>query len=79
MSAVNVMVIFLRQDLGLNSTHIGCEHACAVCRAFLNGAEVRFWLPNLSASWGFRLHVLLQVANGHASIDPRNVPPQLFG
>jgi carbon-monoxide dehydrogenase small subunit len=33
---------FLRQDLGLTGTHIGCEHgACGACTVQLDGAPVR--------------------------------------
>jgi aerobic-type carbon monoxide dehydrogenase small subunit (CoxS/CutS family) len=33
---------FLRHDLGLTGTHIGCEHgACGACTVLLDGAAVR--------------------------------------
>jgi aerobic-type carbon monoxide dehydrogenase small subunit (CoxS/CutS family) len=33
---------FLRQDLGLTGTHVGCEHgACGACTIHLNGVAVR--------------------------------------
>jgi carbon-monoxide dehydrogenase small subunit len=33
---------FLRHDLGLTGTHVGCEHgACGACTIHLNGAAVR--------------------------------------
>jgi carbon-monoxide dehydrogenase small subunit len=33
---------FLREDLGLTGTHIGCEHGvCGACTVVLNGAPVR--------------------------------------
>jgi carbon-monoxide dehydrogenase small subunit len=33
---------FLRQDLGLTGTHLGCEHgACGACTVVLDGAAVR--------------------------------------
>jgi aerobic-type carbon monoxide dehydrogenase small subunit (CoxS/CutS family) len=33
---------FLRQDLGLTGTHLGCEHgACGACTVMLDGAAVR--------------------------------------
>ena len=33
---------FLRHDLGLTGTHIGCEHgACGACTVLLDGAPVR--------------------------------------
>ncbi|HYY90221.1 MAG TPA: (2Fe-2S)-binding protein [Chloroflexota bacterium] len=36
------LVDFLRQDLGLTGTHIGCEHGvCGACTVLLNGRTVR--------------------------------------
>lgn len=33
---------FLRDELGLTGTHVGCEHGvCGVCTVLLNGAPVR--------------------------------------
>ncbi|MDB5518966.1 MAG: (2Fe-2S)-binding domain protein, partial [Tardiphaga sp.] len=33
---------FLRQDLHLTGTHIGCEHGvCGTCTVLLNGASIR--------------------------------------
>jgi aerobic carbon-monoxide dehydrogenase small subunit len=33
---------FLRQDLGLTGTHVGCEHGvCGACTVFVDGASVR--------------------------------------
>ncbi len=33
---------FLREDLGLTGTHLGCEHGvCGACTVHLNGAPVR--------------------------------------
>jgi carbon-monoxide dehydrogenase small subunit len=33
---------FLRQDLGLTGTHIGCEHGvCGACTVIVNGAALR--------------------------------------
>ena len=33
---------FLRQDLGLTGTHLGCEHGvCGACTVLLNGVSIR--------------------------------------
>jgi carbon-monoxide dehydrogenase small subunit len=33
---------FLREDLGLKGTHVGCEHGvCGVCNVLIDGATVR--------------------------------------
>jgi aerobic-type carbon monoxide dehydrogenase small subunit (CoxS/CutS family) len=37
-----LLVDFLREDLGLVGTHIGCEHGvCGTCTVLLNGASIR--------------------------------------
>jgi aerobic-type carbon monoxide dehydrogenase small subunit (CoxS/CutS family) len=37
-----LLVDFLREDLGLLGTHIGCEHGvCGTCTVLLNGASIR--------------------------------------
>ena len=36
------LVDFLRDELGLNGTHVGCEHGvCGACSVLLDGAPVR--------------------------------------
>jgi len=37
-----LLVDFLREDLGLVGTHIGCEHGvCGTCTVLLNGHSIR--------------------------------------
>lgn len=37
-----LLVDFLREDLGLHGTHIGCEHGvCGTCTVLLDGASIR--------------------------------------
>jgi carbon-monoxide dehydrogenase small subunit len=37
-----LLVDFLREDLALPGTHIGCEHGvCGTCTVLLNGASIR--------------------------------------
>ncbi len=41
-STRRTLVDFLRQDLRLTGTHIGCEHGvCGACTVLINGAPVR--------------------------------------
>lgn len=41
-SARTSLADFLRQDLGLTGTHIGCEHGvCGACTVLVDGASVR--------------------------------------
>jgi carbon-monoxide dehydrogenase small subunit len=40
--ARRTLVDFLREDLGLTGTHVGCEHGvCGACTVFVNGEAVR--------------------------------------
>src|SRR5216117_3673889 len=37
-----LLVDFLRDDLGLTGTHVGCEHgACGACTVLVDGAAMR--------------------------------------
>ncbi len=37
-----LLVDFIREDLGLTGTHVGCEHgACGACTVLLNGEAIR--------------------------------------
>jgi carbon-monoxide dehydrogenase small subunit len=37
-----LLVDFIRDDLGLTGTHVGCEHGvCGACTIFMNGQTVR--------------------------------------
>ncbi len=37
-----LLVDFIREDLGLTGTHVGCEHGvCGACTIFMNGQTVR--------------------------------------
>src|ERR1700704_1438493 len=37
-----LLVDFLREDLGLTGTHVGCEHGiCGACTVFVNGEAAR--------------------------------------
>jgi aerobic-type carbon monoxide dehydrogenase small subunit (CoxS/CutS family) len=40
--ARRLLVDFLREDLGLKGTHIGCEHGvCGTCTVLMNGESIR--------------------------------------
>ena len=40
--ARKLLVDFLREDLGLTGTHVGCEHGiCGACTIFVNGEAAR--------------------------------------
>ena len=40
--ARRLLVDFLREDLGLKGTHVGCEHGvCGTCTVLMNGESIR--------------------------------------
>jgi aerobic-type carbon monoxide dehydrogenase small subunit (CoxS/CutS family) len=40
--ARRLMVDFIREDLGLKGTHVGCEHGvCGTCTVLMNGESIR--------------------------------------
>src|SRR3989442_13684949 len=55
---------FLRHDLGLTGTHVGCEHGvCGACTILLDGEAVRSCL------------VLAVQADGHEITTVEGLPP----
>ena len=41
---------FLRQELELTGTHLGCEHGvCGACTVMIDGATARGWRSNAAA------------------------------
>src|SRR3989442_15930087 len=48
-----LLVDFLREDLGLTGTHVGCEHGiCGACTIFFNGEAARSCLRLASQAAG---------------------------
>jgi aerobic-type carbon monoxide dehydrogenase small subunit (CoxS/CutS family) len=50
---------FLRQDLGLTGTHLGCEHGvCGACTVIVDGAAVRSCLMLAVQAHGATIHTV---------------------
>ena len=69
--ARTTLVDFLRDELGLTGTHIGCEHGvCGACTVNLDGATVRACLIYAVQAEGAEITTVegLQAADGGLSI-----------
>ena len=56
---------FIRQDLDLTGTHLGCEHGvCGACTILLNGEAVRSCLMLAVQASGADLHTVESLAQG---------------
>jgi carbon-monoxide dehydrogenase small subunit len=56
---------FLREDLDLTGTHLGCEHGvCGACTIILNGAAVRSCLMFAAQVHGHELQTVEGLADG---------------
>jgi carbon-monoxide dehydrogenase small subunit len=62
---------FLRDDLGLTGTHVGCEHGvCGACTVLLNGAPVRSCLLFAVQVNGARLKTVEGMAPSPTELHP---------
>jgi carbon-monoxide dehydrogenase small subunit len=62
---------FLRQDLGLTGTHVGCEHgACGACTVHLNGSAVRSCLVYAVQVNGATIATVEGLAAADGSLHP---------
>lgn len=58
---------FLRHDLGLTGTHVGCEHGvCGACTVLLDGAPVRSCLIFAVSAGGHDVTTVEGLADGEA-------------
>lgn len=56
---------FIRQELGLTGTHLGCEHGvCGACTILMNGEAVRSCLMLAVQAAGAELHTVESLAEG---------------
>ena len=56
---------FLREDLGLTGTHLGCEHGvCGVCTVLLDGVSARSCLMLVGQADGARITTIEGLADG---------------
>ena len=65
-----LLVDFLREDLNLVGTHIGCEHGvCGTCTVLLNGESVRSCITFAVQADGAEITTVESLATG-ASLHP---------
>ena len=56
---------FVREDLGLTGTHVGCEHGvCGACTVLLDGAPIRSCLMFAVQAQGKAIRTVESLANG---------------
>jgi carbon-monoxide dehydrogenase small subunit len=62
---------FLRQELGLTGTHIGCEHGvCGACTVLVDGATARSCLMLAVQADGRRIETIEGVASPDGTLHP---------
>ena len=67
------LVDFLREDLGLTGSHVGCEHGvCGVCTVRVDGAVVRGCLVLAVQCDGARVETIEGVSDSGAIVDLQN-------
>ena len=60
-----LLVDFLREDLGLTGTHVGCEHGiCGACTVLVNGEAARSCLMFAAQVHGHELQTVEGLADG---------------
>ncbi|HUI94646.1 MAG TPA: (2Fe-2S)-binding protein [Xanthobacteraceae bacterium] len=70
--ARRTLVDFLREDLALTGSHVGCEHGvCGACTVLLDGAIVRGCLTLAVQCDGARVETIEGVADSGAIADLR--------
>ncbi len=67
---------FLRHDLALTGTHVGCEHGvCGACTVLLDGEPVRSCLVFAVSVRGHQVTTVEGLGQLDASSDPRSLSP----
>jgi carbon-monoxide dehydrogenase small subunit len=70
-STRRLLADFLRQELHLTGTHVGCEHGvCGACTVLLNGAPVRSCLLLAVQAQGANLATVEGLATADGSLHP---------
>jgi len=69
--ARKTLVDFLREDLGLTGTHVGCEHGvCGACTILLNGETARSCIMLAVQADGAELMTVEGLANPDGTLHP---------
>jgi carbon-monoxide dehydrogenase small subunit len=62
---------FIREDLRLTGTHVGCEHGvCGACTVLLDGEPVRSCLMFAAQADGHELETIESLAKGEDDLHP---------
>jgi carbon-monoxide dehydrogenase small subunit len=62
---------FLRHDLGLTGTHVGCEHGvCGACTVLVDGLPVRSCLMLAVQAGGHEIHTVESLATAPDKLHP---------
>jgi carbon-monoxide dehydrogenase small subunit len=62
---------FIRQDLGLTGTHVGCEHGvCGACTILFDGDPVRSCIMLAVQADGHELHTVESLATSEGELNP---------
>ncbi len=62
---------FLRQDLGLSGTHVGCEHGvCGACTVLMDGRSIRSCLTFAIQAEGSQLETIESLAEKDGTLSP---------
>jgi aerobic-type carbon monoxide dehydrogenase small subunit (CoxS/CutS family) len=60
-----LLVDFLREDLGLKGTHVGCEHGvCGTCTVLMNGESIRSCITLAVQAAGTEITTVESLASG---------------
>ncbi len=62
---------FIRHDLGLTGTHVGCEHGvCGACTVLMDGAAVRSCIMLAVQADGHTIRTVEDLATGENDLHP---------
>jgi carbon-monoxide dehydrogenase small subunit len=62
---------FIRHDVGLSGTHVGCEHGvCGACTVLFDGASVRSCLTLAVQADGHEIRTVESLAHSQADLHP---------
>ena len=65
---------FLRQDLGLTGTHVGCEHGvCGACTILFDGEPARSCIMLAVQADGHEIHTVESLAAPDGDVEPAAV------
>jgi carbon-monoxide dehydrogenase small subunit len=70
-SARTSLADFLREELNLTGTHLGCEHGvCGACTVLVNGDPVRSCIMLAAQADGHNVTTIEGLADGNGNLNP---------